>query len=124
MNKNLSEENCPKCDKPLKTPLKSGRQVCSNCGWAGRQKEVITSEESKIKSPSKIKAQAYELLQKISTYSEILKSKKRITYGLLVLAGVVIAGWGTLAFVDKLRADNCRIGTKEAIGKFLKSGMM
>jgi protein-arginine kinase activator protein McsA len=41
MDEHLTE--CPQCGGELNPPLKSGRQVCSNCGWANRQKEVVSA---------------------------------------------------------------------------------
>jgi uncharacterized Zn finger protein (UPF0148 family) len=42
MDEQLTEENCPQCGKELNPPLKSGRQVCSNCGcWANKSKQAI-----------------------------------------------------------------------------------
>ncbi len=47
----MSVDTCPKCSSRVGPPLKSGRQVCANCGWSsGVAKAPVAPSASPTKS--------------------------------------------------------------------------
>ena len=81
----MTLENCPKCSKQLPPPLKSsGRQICTNCGFADRQ------NIAQVISPEPISKQNSSNLSLANKLSLIFLSKTELIL-LAILMGLFFA---------------------------------
>jgi ribosomal protein S27AE len=77
----LAEENCPTCGKLLNPALKSGRQVCSACGWTDKPKSFLSphepeTSEVEVLEASNTPSKIYPLNEKIKIlFHKLLKIK-------------------------------------------------
>lgn len=46
----MQVENCPRCSSRMGAPLKSGRQVCANCGWSTAPVKGSTPPPAPVKT--------------------------------------------------------------------------
>jgi uncharacterized Zn finger protein (UPF0148 family) len=87
----MTFSNCPQCESKLSPPLKSsGRQVCSSCGWMGKQRVRSEQISQAKKSENPVSSPAFQDKKSFSSREliEISKNQKNIIW--LILIGLVL----------------------------------
>jgi ribosomal protein S27AE len=104
MDKHLTEENCPQCGSKLNPPLKSGRQICSNCGWTNKPKQAIEVMLEKTDDGNSISEKEEQSNKTVINYFQA-----RTRLEIAIIGAVVGVGLGLISYAahsnDKAETD-------------------